>query len=78
MHLDSEDFITFITSLSTFKYKILPFDLINGLAFYQQYINKVLFNFLNHFVQVYFNDILIYSKICKEHINYVCLILKRL
>ena len=34
MHSDSEDLIIFITSLSAFKYKILLFNLINGLASY--------------------------------------------
>ena len=78
MHSDSEDLITFITFFSTFKYKVLPFGLINGPAFYQQYMNEVLFNFFNHFVQVYFNDILIYSRTHRKHINHVHSVLRRL
>ena len=78
MHSDSENLITFITSLDAFKYKVLPFSLTNELASYQQYMNEVLFNFLNHFVQVYFNDILIYSKTCREHVNYIHSVLERL
>ena len=78
MHPDSENLTTFITSLSTFKYKVLPFGLTNGPAFYQQYMNEVLFNFLNHFVQVYLDDILIYSKTCREHVDYVHSVLGRL
>ena len=78
MHPDSEDLTTFITSLSTFKYKVLPFGLTNGSVFYQQYMNEVLFNFLNHFVQVYFDDILIYSKICREHVDHIHSVLGRL
>ena len=78
MHSDNEDFTIFIISLSTFKYKVLPFNLINELMSYQQYMNEVLFNFINYFVQVYFDDILIYSKIHKKYINYVCSVLKRL
>ena len=31
---ENEDFITFIISLKTFKYKIMPFGLNNSLAFY--------------------------------------------
>ena len=46
--------------------------------FYQQYMNEVLFNFLNYFVQVYFNDILIYSKIYRKYVDYVHLVLSRL
>ena len=78
MHSDSENLTIFITSLSAFKYKVLPFSLTNGPAFYQQYMNEVLFDFLNCFVQVYFNDILIYSKTCREHVNHVCSVLGRL
>ena len=77
MHSDSEDLTTFITSFGTFKYKVLPFGLTNGPVFYQQYMNEVLFDFLNCFVQVYLDDILIYSKICREHVDYICSVLGR-
>ena len=77
IHSDSEDLTTFITSFSTFKYKVLPFDLINESASYQQYMNEILFNFLNYFVQVYFNDILIYNKTCRKHVNYIHSVLRR-
>ena len=78
MHSNNEDLIIFITSLSAFKYRVLPFSFINRSVSYQQYMNEVLFNFLNYFVQVYFNDILIYSKICREHVNHVHSVLGRL
>ena len=47
---DSEDLTTFTTSLGAYKYKVLPFGLTNGPASYQQYMNDVLFDFLNRFV----------------------------
>ena len=78
MHSDSKDFIIFITSLNAFKYKVLLFSLTNGLVFYQQYIIEVLFDFLNHFIQVYFDDILIYSKTHREHVDHIHSVLKRL
>ena len=78
MHSNSEDFIIFIIFFNAFKYKVLLFNFINKLMFYQQYINEILFNFLNCFIQVYFNDILIYSKICREHVDYMCSVLGRL
>ena len=78
MHSDSEDLTIFIISLSAFKYKVLPFGLTNGLVFYQQYMNEVLFDFLNCFVQVYLDDILIYSKTCREHVDHVHSVLGRL
>ena len=42
MHLDSENYTTFITILSAYKYRVLPFDLINELSSFQQYINDAL------------------------------------
>ena len=49
IHLESEDFTTFITSLGVYKYRVLLFGLINDPALYQQYINNILFEFLNDF-----------------------------
>ena len=42
MHSDSENYTTFITALSAYKYRVLSFDLINGLSSFQQYINDAL------------------------------------
>jgi len=49
INLDSENYITFITALETYKYKMLSFKLINELISFQQYINDILWNFLNDF-----------------------------
>ena len=66
-----EDLAIFRTRYGTYKYKVLPFGLTNGLATYQQYINDVLFNYLNNFCTAYLDDIIIYSKNeleYKEHV----------
>ncbi len=78
MHLDSENYITFITALEAYKYKMLSFKLTNESIFFQQYMNDVLWNFLNDFCQVYLDDILIYSKTRKKHRDHVKLVLSRL
>ncbi len=75
MHFDNKNYITFITALKAYKYKMLSFKLINELIFFQQYINDVLWDFLNNFCQVYLNDILIYSKMRKKHKDHVKLVL---
>ena len=62
MHSDSENYTTFIIALKAYKSKNLLFELINDLISFQQYMNDVLWNFLNDFCQVYLDDILIYSK----------------
>ncbi len=78
MHFDSENYITFITALEAYKYKMLSFELTNEPIFFQQYMNDVLWDFLNDFCQVYLDDILIYSKTRKKHRDHVKLVLKRL
>ena len=78
MHSNNENLTIFITFFGAFKYKVLPFGFINELVSYQQYMNEILNNFFNCFVQVYFNDILIYSKTCRKYVNYICSVLGRL
>ncbi len=78
MHFDSENYIIFITALEAYKYKMLSFELTNKSIFFQQYINDILWNFLNDFCQVYLDDILIYSKTRKKHRDHVKLVLKQL
>ncbi len=78
MHFNNENYIIFIIALKAYKYKMLSFKLINESIFFQQYMNDVLWNFLNDFCQVYLNDILIYNKIRKKHRNYIKLVLNRL
>ncbi len=75
MHLDNENYITFITALKAYKYKMLLFELTNESISFQQYMNDILWNFLNDFYQVYLDDILIYSKTKKKHKDHVKLVL---
>jgi len=78
MHFDSENYITFITALKAYKYKMLSFELTNESISFQQYMNDILWDFLNDFCQVYLNDILIYSKTRKKHRDHVKLVLNQL
>ena len=75
---ESEDLTTFVTTLGTYKYRVLPFGLTNGLASFQQYINDVLFEYLDDFCQAYLDNILIYSKKRKEHREHVAKVLRKL
>ena len=78
MHSDNEDFITFIIFFEAYKYRMLSFELTNDSIIYQQYMNDILFEYLNDFYQTYLNDILIYNKTKKDHVKYVRLILQKL
>jgi hypothetical protein len=74
MHLDNKNYITFITALEAYKYKMLSFKLTNESIFFQQYMNDILWDFLNDFYQVYLDNILIYSKMRKKHKDHVKLL----
>ena len=77
MNSDNENFITFIISLNFYKYKILFFELINDSINYQHYMNDVLWNYINDFVQCYLNNIFIYNKIRKTHVKHMKIIFER-
>ncbi len=78
MHSDSEDLTIFIIFFNSYKYHVMLFKLINESAFYQHYINDVLFKYLHQFCQIYLDDIIIYSKTLKKHKRHVRLILNKL
>ena len=56
----------------------MPFGLTSAPAVFQAMINDVLRDFLDHFVYVYLDDILIYSPDPDTHHNHVTQVLKRL
>ena len=49
MHSNNENFIIFVISFEIYKYRVLSFELINDSIIYQQYINNILFEYLNNF-----------------------------
>ncbi|SLM33361.1 Ribonuclease H-like domain [Lasallia pustulata] len=57
----------FCTHLGHYKYQVMPFGLTNAPATFQSYINNVLQKYLDVFVTVYIDDILIYSETEEEH-----------
>jgi len=54
----------------------MSFELINVLTTCQEIINDALRQYLNRFVIVYLNDIIIYLNILKKHIDHVFKVLK--
>ncbi len=78
MSSESKDLTTFVTFFNVYKYRVMLFELINESAFFQHYINDVLFKCLHKFCQTYLNDILIYNKILKKHRTHVKEVLNKL
>ena len=61
-----------------FEYQVMPFGLMNAPGTFQAFVNDVLRDFLDDFVVVYLDDILIYSESPEEHEEHVKKVLSRL
>uniref|UniRef100_A0A8C7YHL6 ribonuclease H n=1 Tax=Oryzias sinensis TaxID=183150 RepID=A0A8C7YHL6_9TELE len=68
----------FNTPLGHYEYLVMPFGLTNAPAVFQRLVNDVLRDFLNRFVFVYLDDILIFSRDPSQHENHVRSVLSRL
>ncbi len=68
----------FITPSGHYEYKVMPYGLSNSPSIFQSFMNEVFREFLHHFVIVYIDDILIYSRNLAEHRHHVTQVLQRL
>jgi hypothetical protein len=68
----------FRTRFGLFEYLVMPFGLTNAPATFQAYINNVLRKYLDVFVVVYLDDILVYSKTYDDHVQDVRKVLQAL
>ena len=64
---EDEVLIAFYIYFDLFKYLVMFFNLCNGSASFQKYINDTFQKYLNKFCTAYLNDILIYSNNETEH-----------
>jgi hypothetical protein len=78
MHLDDVKMMAFRTHQGLFELLVMPFGLTNASMTFQALMNEVLRHFLQWFVLVCFDDILIFSLSWSEHLRHVCLVLDKL
>ena len=78
IHEGDEWKTAFCTQYRLYKYLIMPFSLTNAPVSFQSYIHKVLHEYLDIFVIVFLNDILIYSMEESQHKQHVQIVLKAL
>jgi len=62
---------TFSTRKGHYHWKVLPFGLTNAPGGYQHRMNTVLAKFLDIFVVVYLDNVMIFSQTLEEHVDHV-------
>ena len=61
-----------------YEYTVMSFGLTNASAYFMNMMNKVFMEFLDKFVVVFIDDILVYSKNEEEHDEHLRLVLEKL
>jgi hypothetical protein len=68
----------FTTRYGLYEYTVMSFGLTNAPAYFMYLMNKVFMEFLDKFVVVFIDDILVFSKNKEEHTRHLRLVLKKL
>jgi hypothetical protein len=69
---------TFVLRYGLYKYMMMSFGLTNAPAYFMYLMNKVFMEYLDKFVMVFIDDILLYSRNEEEHGNHLRLVLQKL
>ena len=69
---------TFTTRYGLYEYTVMSFGLTNAHAYFMYLMNKVFMEFLDKFVVVFIDDILVFSKTEEEHVEHIRLVLQKL
>ncbi|GJX96327.1 putative reverse transcriptase domain-containing protein [Tanacetum coccineum] len=70
--------MTFRTRYGHFEFQVMPFGLTNALAVFMDLMNRVCKPYLDKFVIVFIDDILVYSKDEEEHGKHLKIVLELL
>jgi hypothetical protein len=69
---------TFSTRYGLYEFTVMSFGLTNAPAYFMNLMNKVFMEYLDRFVVVFINDILIYSRNESDHEQHLRLVLQKL
>ena len=68
----------FMTRYGHYEFLVIPFELTNALAAFMDLMNQVFHPYLDQFVIVFIDDILVYSKNAEEHAFHLKVVLQTL
>jgi hypothetical protein len=68
----------FHTRYGLYEYTVMSFGLTNALAYFMYLMNKVFMEYLDKFIVVFIDDILIFSKTVEEHEEHLRMVLEKL
>jgi hypothetical protein len=69
---------TFILRYGLYKFTVMSFGLTNALAYFMYMMNKVFMEYLDKFVVVFIDDMLVYSRSEEEHEGHLHLVLQKI
>jgi hypothetical protein len=69
---------TFVTRYGLYEFTVMSFGLTNAPAYFMYMMNKVFMEYLDKFVVVFIDDILVYSRNEEEHEGHLRLVLQKL
>ena len=70
--------MTYVTHYDAFKFLVMPIGLMNALATFCNFMNQDFHDYLDKFVIVYLDDIIVYNSSLEEHIGHLKLAFERL
>ena len=66
----------FRTRYGRYEYSVMPFSVTNAQGVFMEYMNYIFYPYLDRFVVVFIDDILVYSKSEEEHAEHLRIVLE--
>lgn len=70
--------IAFITRYGYYEYSVMPFDVSNAPGVFMEYMNRFFHPYLDRFVMLFIDDILVYSQSDEEYARRLKVVLQTL
>jgi len=68
MYESDQEITSFTTKFGNYYFKVMPFGLTNAPATFQREMNRIFFDLINKCVQIYLDDIIVYSPSIEQHL----------